>query len=252
MGGSSFCLVLFICRRYHMLRMHTIACLAKMDPRCVLRGDFRRAHFACLSAEAVRPLHQVSRHTELPWSCIASYYQPVSGSTTHGVEYPPSRSSANVRVAWGGRDMADELAVFQDRIRKVWHHDEWWFSVVDVVGVLSDAPVPRNYWADMKRHVQAEGFIELLEKIQQLKMPSADGKHYKTDAGNTETILRIIQSIPSPKAEPFKRWLARVGTERLQEEAELTLAEKRLRARYRPARLHGPLDRPTSRGYPSS
>jgi DNA-damage-inducible protein D len=129
--------------------------------------------------------------------------------------------------------MANELTVFQDRIRKVWHANEWWFSVVDVVGVLTDSPTPRMYWADMKRQVRAEGFVEVLVKIQQLKMRAADSKMRTTDAANTQTILRIIQSIPSPKAEPFKQWLAKVGTERLQEEAELTPAEKRLRARYR-------------------
>jgi DNA-damage-inducible protein D len=133
----------------------------------------------------------------------------------------------------GGRHMADELAVFQDRIRRIWHQDEWWFSVTDVVGVLTDSPNPRNYWAVLKRRLVDEGASQLITDCHQLKMPSADGKHYKTDAGNTETILRIIQSIPSPRAEPFKRWLARVGTERLQEVAKLTLAEKRLRARYR-------------------
>ncbi len=129
--------------------------------------------------------------------------------------------------------MADELAVFQDRIRKVWYEDEWWFSLVDVVGLLSDSPTPRMYWADMKRQVHAEGFVEVLVKIQQLKMRATDGKMRTTDAANTETLLRIIQSIPSPRAEPFKQWLAKVGTERIQEEAELTPAEKRLRARYR-------------------
>ncbi len=129
--------------------------------------------------------------------------------------------------------MADELAVFQDRIRKVWNKGEWWFSVVDVVEVLTDSPKPRQYWSNLKRRMHDEGFTQLSSEWLQLRMPSSDGKHYKTDAANTETLLRIIQSIPSPKAEPFKRWLARVGTERIQEEAELTPAEKRLRARYR-------------------
>jgi hypothetical protein len=129
--------------------------------------------------------------------------------------------------------MTDELAIFTDRIRKVWHNEDWWFSVVDVVGVLSDAPVPRNYWADMKRKVQAEGFVEVLEKVQQLKMLASDGKMRTTDVADTETILRIIQSIPSPKAEPFKRWLAKVGTERIQEDAQPADGVERLIGKYR-------------------
>jgi DNA-damage-inducible protein D len=128
--------------------------------------------------------------------------------------------------------MAGELEVFQDRIRRVWHEDEWWFSVVDVVEVLTDSPRPSKYWTDMKQRIQDEGFVELSAKCGRLKMRSADGKMRITDAANTETLLRIIQSIPSPKAEPFKRWLAQVGTERLQEEAEVSLAEERLMKLY--------------------
>jgi hypothetical protein len=100
-------------------------------------------------------------------------------------------------------------------IRRVWHEGRLFFSVIDVVGVLTDAPKPRMYWADMKRYVQGEGFAEVLEKVQQLKLRAADGKMRSTDAADTETLLRLIQSIPSPKAEPVKRWLARVGAERL-------------------------------------
>jgi BRO family, N-terminal domain len=108
-------------------------------------------------------------------------------------------------------------------IRRVWHQGRWFFSVIDVVGLLTDAPTPRMYWADMKRYVQNEGFTELLEKIQQLKMRAADGKMRTTDAADAETILRLIQSIPSPKAEPIKRWLARVGAERLDEVSQPAL-----------------------------
>jgi DNA-damage-inducible protein D len=90
------------------------------------------------------------------------------------------------------------------RIRRIWHEGRWFFSVIDVVGVLTDAPKPRMYWADMKRYVQGEGFTEVLERIQQLKLRAADGKLRETDAADTETLLRIIQSIPSPKAEPVK------------------------------------------------
>lgn len=103
-------------------------------------------------------------------------------------------------------------------IRRQWVNDRWYFSVVDVVAVLTDSTIPRNYWSDLKRRLaDDEGFSELHAKIVQLKMRSMDGKKYATDAADTETILRIIQSIPSPKAEPFKQWLAKVGTERLEE-----------------------------------
>jgi hypothetical protein len=137
------------------------------------------------------------------------------------------------RSSTGERDMADELAIYQDRIRRVWLDDQWWFSVVDVVGVLTDSPTPRTYWAVLKRRLQDEGAGQTLTNCKQLKMQAADGRMRTTDAGNTETILRIVQSIPSPKAEPFKRWLAQVGTERLQEEIEPSLAEQRLMQTYR-------------------
>jgi hypothetical protein len=127
--------------------------------------------------------------------------------------------------------MADELAIYQDRIRKVWHEGEWWFSVVDVVGILSDSPNPAGYWRVLKSRLKSEG-SESVTHCNGLKMKSLDGKMRTTDAATTETILRIIQSIPSPKAEPFKLWLAQVGTERLQEEAELSLAEERLMKLY--------------------
>jgi DNA-damage-inducible protein D len=115
-------------------------------------------------------------------------------------------------------------------IRRVWHNGRWFFSVVDVVAVLTDSDAPRNYWADMKRRIQDEGFIELLAKCQQLKMRSPlDGKMYKTDAADTETMLRITMSIPSPKAEPVRQWLAQVGAQRLNEVvAELDENQRRL------------------------
>jgi len=129
--------------------------------------------------------------------------------------------------------VSNELAVFQDRIRRVWHNNEWWFSIVDVIEVLTGSPKPRQYWNNLKRRLSDEGFIQLSSKWLQLKFQASDGKHYKSDAANTETILRIIQSIPSPKAEPFKLWLAAVGTERIQEEAVPSLAELRLMNNYR-------------------
>jgi DNA-damage-inducible protein D len=113
-------------------------------------------------------------------------------------------------------------------IRKAMHDDEWWFSVVDVIGALTESPNPRRYWSDLKRQMaEKEGFSELYGKIVQLPMPGADGKSYETDAANTETLLRIMQSVRSPKAEPFKQWLARVGYERILETQNPEIAIKR-------------------------
>jgi DNA-damage-inducible protein D len=125
--------------------------------------------------------------------------------------------------------MNDDQAVlpFEDSgrlIRRQWHNDRWYFSVVDVIAILTDAHIPRNYWSDLKRRMaDDEGFSELHARIVQLKMRSLDGKKYATDAADTETLLRIIQSIPSPRAEPFKQWLAQVGAERLEEVAQSDL-----------------------------
>lgn len=106
-------------------------------------------------------------------------------------------------------------------IRRQWYDGRWFFSVVDVIAVLTEAQTPRNYWSDLKRRLaRDEGFSELHAKIVRLKMRSLDGKTYATDAADTETMLRIVQSIPSPKAEPVKQWLAIVGTERLDEIAQ--------------------------------
>ena len=124
----------------------------------------------------------------------------------------------------------DNIQLFEDkRIRTAWDEDneEWLFSVVDVVGVLTDQPTQRgasNYWAKLKERIIAEGF-QLLTNCQQLKMTASDGKKRLTDVANTEQLLRIIQSIPSPKAEPFKMWLATVGRERIEEtiDPELTI-----------------------------
>jgi len=111
------------------------------------------------------------------------------------------------------------LALFEQKeIRKVYHDEKWFFSVVDVVGVLTEVENPRRYWSDLKIKLQEEGIqTELYDKIVQLKLLSSDGKKYATDCADTEALLRVIQSIPSPKAEPFKIWLAKVGYERLQE-----------------------------------
>ena len=113
-------------------------------------------------------------------------------------------------------------------VRKVLYDDEWYFSVVDVVEVLTDASIPRRYWTDLKAKLaKEEGYDELYDKIVQLKMPGSDGKFYSTDTANTETIFRIVQSVASKKAEPFKRWLARVGYERILEYQNPEIAIKR-------------------------
>ena len=106
----------------------------------------------------------------------------------------------------------------QKQVRVHWDEEKekWYFSIVDVIGILAENDRPRKYWNDLKRKLEEEG-SELSEKIGQLKMPAADGKMRLTDVADTEQLLRLIQSIPSPKAEPFKLWLAKVGYERIEE-----------------------------------
>ncbi len=113
----------------------------------------------------------------------------------------------------------NKLAIFEEKeIRREWYKDDWYFSVIDVVEVLvENNNRPRKYWSDLKQKLISEGFTEVSEKIGQLKMLAKDGKMRLTDVADTKTLLRIIQTIPSPKAEPFKRWLAQVGSERLDE-----------------------------------
>ena len=127
-----------------------------------------------------------------------------------------------------------KIALFKKReIRKVLHNKEWWFSVIDVVRVLTDSFDANDYWYKMKIRVKDEEKIELSTICRQLKLKSSDGKNYETDCANTEGIFRIVQSIPSSKAEPFKRWLARVGYERVQEIENPELATKRTRMLYK-------------------
>ncbi len=122
-----------------------------------------------------------------------------------------------------------QIAVFEGQcIRRSWDDEKelWYFSVIDVIEVLAGTDRPRKYWDDLKRKLRQEG-SQLSEKIGQLKMQAEDGKYRETDVADTETILRLIQSIPSPNAEPFKLWLARVGYERLEETADPELAINR-------------------------
>lgn len=123
---------------------------------------------------------------------------------------------------------------FDDKVRKVWHkqQEEWYFSIVDVCQVLTDTPNPRKYWSVLKVRLKEEG-NETATNCSQLKMKASDGKMRKTDCATTEQLLRIIQSIPSKKAEPFKRWLAQVGKERLDEIADPELAFERMIRTYR-------------------
>ncbi len=127
----------------------------------------------------------------------------------------------------------EALVVFQgNKIRRTWFNDEWWFSVVDIIGVLTQTDRARKYWSDLKRRLTEEGF-ELSAKIGQLKLISIDGKFYLTDCVNTKNAFRIIQSIPSNKAEPFKQWLAQVGFDRVQEIENPELAQKRMKEIYK-------------------
>lgn len=121
----------------------------------------------------------------------------------------------------------DKIQLFEDkRIRTAWDEEkeEWYFSIVDVVAVLTDSPNPQTYWRVLKKRLKDEG-NETVTSCNGLKMTAADGKRRLTDVADTEQLLRIIQSIPSPKAEPFKLWLAQVGRERIEEtiDPELTI-----------------------------
>lgn len=121
----------------------------------------------------------------------------------------------------------EAIKIFEEKkVRTVWDDEteEWFFSVVDVVAILTDSPNPSNYWKVLKHRLRKEG-NESVTNCNQLKLPSTDGKYYKTDVATTEQLFRLIQSIPSPKAEPFKLWMAQVAKERLDEmqDPELTI-----------------------------
>ncbi|MBF0569419.1 MAG: Bro-N domain-containing protein [Candidatus Omnitrophica bacterium] len=129
--------------------------------------------------------------------------------------------------------MEKHVAVFQGKsIRRIEHQGEWWFSVADVCAVLTDSPDAGAYWRKLKQRLNEEG-SEVVTNCHGLKLVAPDGKLRETDCANTEGMFRIIQSIPSPKAEPFKRWLAKVGYERVQEIEDPERATKRTRELYR-------------------
>jgi len=128
------------------------------------------------------------------------------------------------------------IKLFESKqIRTEWNESEqkWYFAIIDIIEVLTESNNPRRYWSDLKRKLNTEGFTQLYEIIVQLKMISSDGKKYNTDCADAKSLLRIIQSIPSPKAEPFKQWLAQVGSDRLDEIENPELASQRSRELYK-------------------
>ena len=127
----------------------------------------------------------------------------------------------------------NKIIVFQEKgIRRIWHKEEWWFSVVDVIEVLTESSQPARYWSDLKKRSEKES-DQSFAFCERLKLLRPDGKTYPTDCASTKGMFRIIQSIPSPKAEPFKQWLAEVGYERVQEIENPELAAQRARQYYK-------------------
>lgn len=126
----------------------------------------------------------------------------------------------------------NKIVIFQEKqIRRVWHEEAWWFAIADVIEMLTDSPQPRQYWTKVKKKIAEES--QLYPIWIQLKLEAADGKRYTTDCANTQGLFRIIMSIPSPKAEPFKLWLAQLGNERIEEVENPELAAERARELYR-------------------
>lgn len=132
-------------------------------------------------------------------------------------------------------DEQNTIILFEDSpVRRLWHQGEWWYSIIDAISILSESSQPSRYWTQLRDKIEAEsGDIQLFANIEKLKMPSRDGRMRGTEATNRQGILRLIQSIPSPKAEPFKQWLAQTGDERMQEEEDPNLILERLKQKYR-------------------
>ncbi len=131
-------------------------------------------------------------------------------------------------------EQSRDLTLFgQKQLRRVWHKDEWYYSIVDVIAVLTDSTNPRVYWAKLKERATSEGFDKTLNQVEPLKLKSPDGRFRQTDTANRQTLLRLIQSIPSPRAEPFRVWLAQVGEERLAEIEHPEAAIERVRVMYK-------------------
>ena len=128
----------------------------------------------------------------------------------------------------------NKIVIFQEKnIRRVWHNEEWYYSVVDIMGILTESINPSVYWRVLKKRLLKEGANEVVTNCNELKLPAADGKMYKTDCANNETLFRLIMSVPSPKAEPFKLWLAKLGKERIDEIENPELAAERARGYYK-------------------
>lgn len=126
------------------------------------------------------------------------------------------------------------LQLFENKkVRTLWDdtQEKWYFSIVDVIQILTESTIPKRYWSDLKKKLSKEG-SELYDNLVQLKMPAEDGKYYKTDVADSEQLFRLIQSIPSPKAEPFKMWLAQIASERLDELQDPELTIDRALAQY--------------------
>ena len=129
----------------------------------------------------------------------------------------------------------ESIRLFEERkVRAIWddEQEEWYFSIVDVISILTDSPNPRKYWSVLKTRLKREG-SELTTNCSQLKMQAADGKKYLTDVANTEQLFRLIQSVPSPKAEPFKLWIAQVAKERLDQMQDPELSIEQAMADYK-------------------
>jgi len=137
----------------------------------------------------------------------------------------------------------NKIIVFENKkIRRTWYDDDWWFSIVDVVGVLTESVDAKDYWYRLKKRESEFSDVELSTFCRQLKLKSSDGKKYLTDCSNKQGLFRIIQSIPSKKAEPFKLWLAKVGSERIDEIENPELAQERMKALYEEKGYPTPLD----------
>ena len=137
--------------------------------------------------------------------------------------YKRTKTEINLNVS----NMNNEIKLFENtHVRTVWEDEKgkWYFSIIDVIAILTGSPNPRKYWSVLKTRLKKEG-SQLATNCSQLKMKSSDGKYYKTDVADTEQIFRLVQSIPSPKAEPFKLWLAQIANERIDEmqDPELTI-----------------------------
>ncbi len=130
--------------------------------------------------------------------------------------------------------MDNQLAIFEQKpIRKAEHNGEIYFSIIDIIEILTDSPSPKTYWAKLKKKLADESGVQVFPNSELLKMKASDGKTYKTDAANMEGVLRILMSVPSPKAEPFKLWLAEVGKQAIMETENPELGFERMTEMYK-------------------